>query len=113
MKKLPPYSKPLFELFQNGLRSSNSINVFVGHYAWQKGKAFSISYPRWTIALPPWESAFKYIWPVEGYDICLIDTGGSDEEYLEETAFVLLESGARMIVVIDQDFNITFYRKDS
>src|ERR1700741_440844 len=113
MKKLPPFSKPLFELFQKGLYPSNSVNVFVGHYAWQKGKSFSISYPKWTIALPPWESAFKYKWPVANYDICLIDTGGSDDEYLEETTFVLLESGARLVVAIDQDLNINFYRKDS
>ena len=113
MKRLPPYAKPLFELFQKGLRPSNSVNVFVGHRAWQKGKSFSISYPQCTVALPPWESAFKYIWPVASYDICLIDTGGCEEEYLEETTFVLLESGARIVAVIDQDFNILIYRKDS
>ena len=111
MKKLPPYARTLFDLIQRGGKPSNSINVFVGFYAWKKGQAFSVSYPDFTIALPPWHSAFQYYWPVSGYDVCLINTGGAEDEYLEETAFVLLQHQSTKVIIVND--GVTIYRKES
>ena len=115
MKKLPPYGQYLYNLSKQNKRINLSPFIFCGFDAWRKARFWHSNNQRpSTMCLPPWESAFKYYWPVQGYDICLFDTGGSeDNDYLDEVVFVLLEHDARLVVVSSPDTKTLFYRKDS
>ena len=112
MKKLPPYGKRLYDLQCQNQHPSNSINLFIGNHAWQKGEAFSRMYPARTLILPPWFSPNEYHWPVNQCDILIFDTGYAEEEYLDELAICLYQSGANIIRYIAPDFSLTIYHKE-
>jgi len=106
MKKIPPYGKPLFDLLSSGSRPKNDINLFIGYKAWEKGKAFSISYPCRTLTLPPWCNPVVYCWPVQDCDVLIFDTGYAEERYLTDLSGALFEDGASKIRCVNTDFEI-------
>jgi len=110
---IPPFGKPLYDLIQSGKRPHNSINVFIGRQAWQKGRAFSKPYPCRTIAIPPFHDPLKYNFPVTNCDVLIFDTGGCDAEYIECIVFELLLNQAAIVRVIAEDFTyFGTYKKD-
>lgn len=112
MKKIPPYGKPLDELIRSGLRPTNSINLFIGTHAWEKGKSFSLSYPTRTLALPAWQSPHNYSWPVQGCDILIHDTSYANEDYVRELAYALYQHEADIVRFINSEKSIITYHKD-
>ncbi len=111
-KKLPPFGKPLYELLKAGFRPNNDVKLFIGIKAWEKGKAFSVSYPAQTLILPPWVSPFSYIWPVKQCDILIFDTGYAEKAYIEQLAFLLLQDGANIVRAVSSEYLLTVYKKD-
>ncbi len=111
-KKLPPFGKPLYELLKAGFRPNNDVKLFIGIKAWEKGKAFSVSYPAQTLILPPWVSPFSYIWPVKQCDILIFDTGYAQQVYLEELIYCLHMDGANKVRSICPVFKFSVYEKD-
>lgn len=111
MRKLPPYGKPLHDLLQSGSHPKNDINLFIGHKAWKKGEAFSISYPTRTLIIPPWNNPGNYFWPVQNCDVLIIDTGYAEKQYLSNLAGVLFEHGASVVRGITPDFEIFKFSK--
>lgn len=112
MKKLPPFGKPLAELQRQGLRPSNSINLFIGNRAWKKGADFSYSYPTRTLILPPWLAADKYHWPVNQCEILIFDTGYAEKQYVEELVFYLFKDNAEKIYLSSCDHKLTVYKRN-
>ena len=112
MRKLPPYGKPLADLIASGNRPSNSINLFIGTKAWDKGKAFSISYPTRTLILPAWLSAITYYWPVKACDILIHDTSYSDPEYVDELVYALYQHDADIVRFINDEKKLITYHKE-
>jgi hypothetical protein len=110
--KLPPYGKPLYELISKGFKPNNSVNLFIGHNAWKKGEAFSISYPSRTLILPPWLSSVDYFWPVKSCDMLVHDTSYSEQEYINRLVFSLYEHDADIVRVIDSKKNLIIYHKE-
>lgn len=110
--KSPPFSKPLRELLQSGQSTDNSIYLYIGDYAWDKGKNSSIMRPSRTLILPPNESPLVYDWPVYGCDILLIETSLFDTDYIEHFVHLLLSYGATKVVLIAVNLLITTYKKD-
>jgi len=110
--KLPAYSKPLFDLIQSGQRPNNSINVFIGQLAWQKGRVFSVSYPTRTIVLPPWDDPLPFYWPVPTCDVLVHDTGYAETNYLEDLVFSLLRDGASIVRTVSPEFLLTVFHKE-
>lgn len=110
--KLPPYAKPLYELITSGFHPNNDINVFIGNKAWNKGKAFSVSFPERTCLVPPWDSPCSYYWPVNNCDILVVDTGYANSDYLYELAECLYEHCAKIVRVISPDFKLSIYHKE-
>lgn len=112
MKKLPPFGKSLNEIVQKGFRPTNSINLFIGHNAWNKGQNFSISYPTRTLVLPPWLSPSNFYWPVTQCDVLIFDTGYADIKYVEDLVFSLYSDRADIVRYISPEFTLTVYRKE-
>lgn len=111
--KIPPFSKPLKALLESGYKPNNDIYLYTGIKAWEKGKSSSICRPTRTLVLPPFDRPNQYSWPIQGCDILFHDTGGSPEEYIELTAFYLLEYGAEIIRCISMDYSyFATYKKD-
>lgn len=101
LRKLPPFGRPLYELQSEGCHPNNSINLFIGTYAWQKGHAFSKMYPLRTLILPPWLSPDGYLWSVSECDILIMDTGYADLQYLNELVTELYSANASIVRSID------------
>jgi hypothetical protein len=110
--KLPPFSKPLYELIKSGRLPENSVNVWIGNKAWDMGKSFSISYPKWTITLPPWNDPYYYIWPVRGCDVIIWDTGYAEDDYVEDLAYCLLREGANKALYSSPEYKLTIYNRE-
>ena len=94
MKKIPPYGKPLAELIKSGKTPNNSINLFIGNLAWQKGKNFSVSCPERTLIIPPWDAPYLYWWPVNSCDVIIFDTGYAEQDYINDLVECLYTDGA-------------------
>lgn len=103
--KIPPFGKPLYELIQSNHHPQNSIYIFIGKNAWQDGKSSSLNRIDRTLVLPPFDPPFLYHWPVNECDLLIYDSGGCEEEYIEEIAFCLLESQAEIVRCIAPDFS--------
>jgi hypothetical protein len=112
-KKLPPFSKPLFDLLMSGAMPVNSVYLFSGHMAWQKGTAFSKSHPERTMVLPPFHTPFIYYWPVMGCEILFIETDLHERNASEEVIHCLFEHEAEKIIRITHQFETVIYRKES
>ena len=113
MNKLPPFAKPLFELQKTGYKPTNDIYLFTGYKAWEKGKAFSISYPQRVMIIPPWYDPCDYTFPVNGCGVMLFDSGYALDEYIETTAACLFRDGATKIYFIPTDYSqIIIYNKE-
>jgi hypothetical protein len=103
--KIPPFGKPLYDLIQSDQRPQNSVYLFIGKDAWKDGKSSSLTRPTRTLALPPFHPPTFYDWPVNECDILIFDSGGCEEEYIEEIVFTLLKSQAEIVRCITPDFS--------
>lgn len=113
-KKVIPYGNHFITLFADGVRPKNDIYVFCGTFAWQRCTSRNQNKTiQPALCLPPWDSAFNYVWPVRGYDILVFDTGNSDIDYLEEIALCVLEAGAQICRIVDMENKLSIYRKES
>lgn len=112
MKKLPPFGKGLNALIESGQRPSNSILVYTGNHAWEKGHGFSISYPERLLILPPWLSPETYYWPVTGCDVLITDTGFAEDDYIEDLVLCLFSYGATVCRFISHDYIFTKFTKE-
>jgi len=110
--KLPPYGKPIKALLQTGIVPKNDIYIYVGEYAWDKGKKSYKTKPDRTLILPPTDSPQQYEWPVKGCDIIIIETSQLPNELLEDIVYVLFIYGAKQVITISKDLRNTFYEKD-
>lgn len=109
MKSLPPYGAPLAIAIAQGKVTSNDIYLFCGWRAWHKSTAFHRSRP--VLCLPPWEWPTQYKWPVRYCPVLIFDTGGSEQEYLDQLASTLYYHGASNIRVVSPDFELCCYTK--
>ncbi len=110
--KIPPYGKPLKELLQQGQLPNNSVYLYLGDLAWEKGKSSSICRPTRTLILPPKHSAIDYEWPVMGCDILMIETSKLPQHYIEDTVYILFNYGATKVTLINIDMTSVIYKKD-
>lgn len=110
--QLPPYGKPLYELLKSGKLPNNSVNLFIGTKAWDKGRAFSTMYPTRTLILPAWLPAKDYYWPVKGCDILIFDTNFALEDYVDELAKLLYQHGATIVRFVNHESQLIVYHKE-
>ena len=110
--KVPPYGKPLKALLEQGQLPSNDIYIYVGEYAWEKGKKSSQTKPDRTLVLPPKHPPEQYEWPIYGCDILIIETSLLDRSYIEDSVYVLFIYGAKQVIAISPDLQNTLYEKD-
>lgn len=110
--KLPPYARPLYESLSNNELPNNDVHIFIGRKAWDKGKAFSVSYPNRICVLPAWHSPFAYYWPIQNCDILVCDTGYAEPDYLLELAQCLYEHCANIVRVISPEYKLSIYHKE-
>jgi hypothetical protein len=111
-QKVPPYGKPLFSLQQKNLKPNNSVYIWLGNDAWQKGRNFSISMPTRTLIIPPWECPSFYHWPVKQCDILIFDTGYAELEYVEDLVICLYKAKADIVRFISPSNELTVYHKE-
>lgn len=111
-KKSPPYGRPLCKLQQQGYHPTNSVYLFIGNHAWNKGKNFSTIYPERLLILPPWISSKTYHWPVSECDILIFDTGFAEESYIEELVTSLYEHNALIVRVVSPIAPLIVYYKE-
>ena len=109
---IPPFGKPLKLLIDNNQIPNNSVYVYVGNKAWEKGKLSSLSRPDRTLALPPNHSPLLYDWPVNGCDILIIETSQTDMEYVETLVKILFSHRATKVTLLSFDLFITIYKKE-
>ncbi len=110
--KVAPYGKPLKALLQQGLFPSNSVYLYIGYKAWEKGESSSISRPTRTLILPPHHSPLAYEWPVNGCDILMIETTPIDTDFIENFVNLLFSFSATKVVLISATLFSTTYKKD-
>jgi len=110
--KVPPFGKPLKELLQSGQLPNNSVWLYIGNKAWDKGKSSSLSRPTRTLILPNGKNPLDYDWPVSGCDILMIETSPIDTEYIEHFANLLFSYGATKVTLIQTDLISIIYKKD-
>jgi len=110
--KVPPYGKPLKALLEQGQLPNNSVYLYIGQKAWDKGQLSAISRPTRTLILPYGQSPLLYEWPVNGCDILMIETSPIDTEYIENFANLLFSYGAIKIVLINVNLLSITYEKD-
>lgn len=110
--KIPPYGKPLKALLESGQLPTNSVYLYIGEHAWDKGRSSSICRPTRTLVLPTNELPFSYGWPVQGCDILMIETSHLATEYIEDIVNTLFTYGATKILLIQLDFSTIVYKKD-
>jgi hypothetical protein len=110
--KVAPYGKPLKALLESGQLPNNSVYLYIGNNAWDKGSLSAISRPTRTLILPPNESPLAYAWPVTGCDILMIETSPVDTEYIENFVNLLFRYGATKVTLIQTDLLSIIYKKD-
>ncbi len=110
--KIPPYGKPLKALLEAGQLPINSVYLYIGEHAWEKGKLSAYCRPTRTLALPPNHLPFSYEWCVQGCDILMIETSHVATEYIEDIVSELFKYGATKVTLISTDFLVTTYKKD-
>lgn len=110
--KIPPFSNHLKDFLQSGQIPDNNVFMYIGIYAWDKGKSSSICRPSRTIVLPPSHSPLSYEWPVEKCDILIIETSQQTQQYIEDIVQTLFFYEANKVSLISYDFYLTTYKKD-
>ncbi len=110
--KLPPYGKPLHQLLLSNKRPNNSVYLYCGELAWDKGQLSSIARPTRTLALPPRASPLSYIWPVAGCEILFIETSAVMDYYIESIVQTLFDYDADGVQLLSFNLLITSYKKD-
>jgi hypothetical protein len=110
--KIPPFGKPLKALLDAGALPNNSIYLYIGKFAWQKGKSSSICRPARTLILPSSERPIDYMWPVRDCDILIIETSPQKATYIEDVVYILFKHEAFKVTVITVDFIPTVYKRD-
>lgn len=110
--KVPPYGKPLKALLQSGQLPDNSVYLYIGNQAWDKGKLSSYSRPTRTLILPPKYHPLLYDWPVSGCDILIIETSPLTETFIQELVSILFAFDADKAALISHDFHTAYYKKD-
>jgi hypothetical protein len=110
--KLAPYGKPLKSLLDNGQLPNNSVYLYIGDKAWDKGALSSICRPSRTLVLPPHHTPLIYEWPVNGCDILMIETSPLETEFIENFVNLLFSHGATKIVLINFNLLSVTYKKD-
>jgi hypothetical protein len=110
--KIPPFGKPLQVLLQSGQIPNNSVYLYIGNLAWDKGRSSSISRSTRTLILPFGHNPLEYDWPVNGCDILMIETSQIDTEFIESFADLLLIEGATKVTLISINLLSTIYKKD-
>lgn len=110
--KIPPYGKPLKDLLNSGQLPDNSVYLYIGNEAWEKGQLSSICQPFRTLILPPAHSPLIYDWPVNGCDILMVETSPVDTDYIETLVSILFSYGALIVRLISNNFLLTVYKKD-
>ena len=108
----PPYGKPLKALLEQGQLPNNSVYLYIGQKAWDKGQLSAISRASRTLILPPNHSPLIYDWPVNGCDILMIETTPIDTDYIENFVDILFSHGAMKVTLIDINLLSTIYKKD-
>ena len=111
-KKVPPYGKPLAELQQKNLKPTDSVYVWIGKKAWQKGESFSRSMPTRTLVVPAWHPPSNYIYPVKDCDMLIYDTGFAELDYVNELAHCLYDDGAKIVRYVDVNFKLTVFHRE-
>lgn len=111
MKKTIPFGHKLKKSLSTGYKPKDDIYCFCGLNAMDKALAFSKT--RLVLCLPPYEPPSNYYWPVAGCDILLFDTGNLAISDIEETAYVLLSSGASIVRAVTPDYQLIIFRKES
>lgn len=111
-KKIAPFGKPLNDLITSGNKPDNSVYLFMGENAWEKGRGSAVSRPTRTLILPPQESPHYYHWPVKDCDILIFDTSNSYESRVEELVACLFKDGAEIVRYVSSDFKLTVFKKD-
>lgn len=111
IKKIPPFGRALFALQQKGYCPRNTINLWIGQHAWDKGKIFSRMMPRRTLILPPWLAPEKFHWPVKEADVLIHDTGYAEQDYLDDLARVLYQDGADIVRCLTPDLILQIFEK--
>lgn len=110
--KIPPYGKSLKELLESGQFPNNSIYLYIGDKAWDRGKLSSISRTSRTLILPPKDHPLIYDWPVCGCDILIIETSPQNETFIQELVSILFAFDADKVTFISHNFYPTYYKKD-
>jgi hypothetical protein len=110
--KTPPFGKPLQALLQSGQIPNNSVYLYIGNLAWDKGRSSSISRSARTLILPFGHNPLEYEWPVQGCDILMIETSPIDTEFIENFVNLLFSEGAIKITLISVNLLSTIYKKD-
>lgn len=111
--QIPPFGKPLYDLIKEGCRPKNSVYLFIGKNAWQRGRSSAVMRPTRTLILPPDENPINYDWPVIQCDILIFDTGECTEHYIDLLVFQLLKNNADVVRCIAPDFTyFGTYKKD-
>lgn len=95
MRKNPPYAKRVSQSIQEGY--SNCLYMFIGYDAWERARNFTMSRP--TLLLPPYEDPSLYKWPVEGYEVLVLEREAFDDEFLNDLAYWLYEDCATKVTV--------------
>ena len=109
-KKIPPFGNRLrSDIVLRKRNKKYSVWVVCGSKAWDKATNRVISHP-YTLCLPPWLDPNEYRWPVKDCEIMLLDSGCSDEAYLDLIAHTLFSSGAKSITAINAMCETIFYR---
>jgi hypothetical protein len=103
-KFLPPFSRPLYDMFVGDSRPNKYVSVFVGLLAWQQAKAHSELYPERTLCIPPWYKPESFFFPVDGCKVLIIDTHpiSTDMHYVRSIATQLLEDQAISVFFLYQ-----------
>ena len=83
-------------------RAFSEIRVYTGVRAWRLRANHAAAMPdRAMLLLPPGDPPEIYSWPVVGYEVLVIDTGGTPENMLRKLAYRLLCDGARVVRIVD------------
>lgn len=102
-KKVPPYGKYYFDLLNAKSSLPKIIHIICGQRAWELCNKYHAN-PPW-LALPAYECPSGYLWPVAHAETVIYDTGYCEDDYLNDLAFCLYQSGAKLVRVVLPNFD--------
>lgn len=100
MKPLPPYGAILHQYTKSKIKLEYSIFVFVGKGAFNEAKS-SLARGQIALCIPADFRLEGYLWPVDGLNLIVMDTGGVTEFYLKTVAAHLLNEGAQLVYLFN------------